>query len=68
MARRITVAGWTDCGFYQKAKTALTGLAVIQPDKFNVTVAEYRNKTVYIIRCCHISSKNKYLHYLLVKI
>lgn len=47
MARRITVAGWTDCGFYQKAKTALTGLAVIQPDKFNVTVAEYRNKTEY---------------------
>lgn len=47
MSKKITIAGWTSCGFYQRAKVSLVGLATIHPDKFDVTVKEYPNKTEY---------------------
>lgn len=47
MAKRINIAGWSACGFYKKAKVALTGLETIFPDKFSVTVNELPDRTAY---------------------
>jgi hypothetical protein len=38
--KRLTVAGWSQCGAFKQAKQALLGLQTIFPNDFHVTVQE----------------------------
>jgi hypothetical protein len=43
--KRVTAAGWSQCGAFKQAKEALTGLQVLFPKDFHVTIKE--------CQCCH---------------
>lgn len=45
--KSINIAGYPTCGFYRKAKAALTGLTTIFPDKYDVEVKEFASKEEY---------------------
>jgi hypothetical protein len=38
--KKLTVAGWSNCGAFKQAKAALTGISAIFPSRFSVTVTE----------------------------
>jgi hypothetical protein len=38
--KKLTVAGWSNCGAFKQAKAALTGISAIFPNRFSVTVTE----------------------------
>jgi hypothetical protein len=38
--KRINLAGWKQCGAFLQAKTALSGLQVIFPQKYAVNITE----------------------------
>jgi hypothetical protein len=48
MARVLNIAGWSGCGAYQKARTALTGLNAIFPSRFAVNIQEHETRDQYI--------------------
>ncbi len=48
MALRVTVAGWKACSYYQRARTALQGVAVLSPSAFTVEEVEHPDKPSYV--------------------
>lgn len=41
---KITISGYNSCGAYKKAKLALSGIAAVFPEKFQITIQEYETK------------------------
>jgi thioredoxin reductase (NADPH) len=46
--RRLNLVGWKQCGAFQQAKTALSGLQVIFPQKYAVNITEYETRDEYM--------------------
>lgn len=46
--KRLTVAGWSQCGAFRQAKEALIGLQVLFPKEFHVEVKEYTTRDEYM--------------------
>lgn len=46
--KRLQLAGWSNCGAYKGAKSALSGLQTIFPKDFVVDINECKN----LCRCC----------------
>jgi len=42
----VNIAGWATCGFYQKLKTALLGLAVLYPD-LRINLVEHPDRNTF---------------------
>lgn len=47
-AKQFHVAGFASCGFYQRAKNAITGLALLFPHKITATIQEFNSKEEYV--------------------
>lgn len=46
--KRINLVGWKQCGAFLQAKTALSGLQVIFPQKYAVNITEYETRDEYM--------------------
>mmetsp|Transcript_19809 Transcript_19809/g.19137 ORF Transcript_19809/g.19137 Transcript_19809/m.19137 type:complete len:605 (-) Transcript_19809:210-2024(-) len=46
--KQFHVAGFASCGFYQRAKNAITGLALLFPHKLTATIKEFNSKDEYV--------------------
>ena len=47
-ALRVTVAGWKACSYFQRARTALQGVAVLSPQAITVDEVEHPDKPSYV--------------------
>lgn len=47
--KKLTVAGWSNCGAFKQAKAALTGISAIFPSRFAVTVTEMATRDEYML-------------------
>lgn len=56
MAKVLNLSGFKTCGAYQQAKTALSGLTTIFPNRFSVNINERKFRFIDAMMMLFLSS------------